>query len=72
MTQQTNKGTAAQNRALSKKARRGQRGAARLSKQMGATDPRHRRNAQNSQTVEKQLGAGLTYDKQGRLTTEGA
>lgn len=72
MTQFTNKGTAAKNRALHSKAKRGQRGAARLSKQMGAGDPRHRRNATNQQVVDKQLGAGLTYDKQGRLTTEGA
>ncbi len=72
MTQQTNKGNAAQTRARNKKARRAQRGAGRLSAQLGADDPRHRRNAQNAQTVDKTIGAGLTYDKQGRLTTEGA
>jgi hypothetical protein len=72
MTQQTNKGAASQAAARNKKARRAQRGQGRLSKSLGADDPRHRRNAQNSQTVDKTIGAGLTYDRQGRLTTEGA
>ena len=72
MTQRTNKGNAAANAARNRKARRAQRGAGRLSKSLSADDPRHRRNAQNAQTVDKTIGAGLTYDRQGRLTTEGA
>lgn len=72
MTQYTNKGAAGAARARNQKARRAQRGHGRLSKALGADDPRHRRNAQNATAVDKTIGAGLTYDRQGRLTTEGA
>jgi hypothetical protein len=68
MPSYTNKGQQAANRAQTSRRLATKAGQGRLSVSLGASDPRHRRNAQSAQATERQFFKGDFYtDKQGRL-----